>query len=565
MDTLDTCGCPYRNCLKYGVNRWNYLIIWAKSHRHNRILLNNVGKRFLSCLIPSFRGFLHRVGVATIALVGVLMHDEIHADSPESLIDEHCESYELTEAINLPIRRICLAERDACIDERISSLNESHDRAKEFCAKQPLGLDPYYVGPCPSYAEELEAAASDANESILPKINVRKRFRRLNDQGHTTSRTYKHDQSIHGLRQLLEKEPSNFVALRYLKSLLSVRGSAVEKLTLELKLHDLDQDCPNDRGWRTSSIYSQLNELVQNWVTETGAASEMSNRERRELFKRAWQATLDVYDIAVAQEQDTGKLFWGLVSVHDPVLTGRFDNIEYIAEPLEIELNDFSEERRKDLIRNLANEYGPNSKHGRTQALGMTCNDYAFELGLTAHCLKLLEHLGKKDARSLDSISTDWAQAAILLVNWLTRDCSANPLFQLDGPKLFDHFDKRCGAEDNESSIESIGSLVSLFHREGSGAEHELLRAYLSLDETSEEHFVKALGLDATIVPYGTRLSKRLFKRGEKGAAINILSNISPDQKLHLDVYEMNELKWLMDSIDDGSNIFFKDSHRIAF
>ena len=426
-------------------------------------------------------------------------------------------------------------------------------------------MDSHYVGPCPSYAEELEADADDANEWILSKINVRKRFRRLNDRGFITYRTYKHDQSIHSLRQLLEKEPSNFVALRYLKSLLLVQGSAVEKLTLELKLHELDPDCPNDRWWRTSSIYLELNELVQSWVTETGAASELSNRERRELFKRAWQATLDIYDIAVAQEQDTVKLFWGLVSVHDPVLSGRFDNIEHIAEPLEIELNDFSEERRKDLIRHLANEYGPNSKHGRTQALGMACNDYAFELGLTAHCLKLLEHFGKKDARSRESISTDWAQAAILLVNWLTRNCSAMPLLQIDGPKLFDHVDKKCGSEDNESSIERVGSLVSLFHREGSGAEHELLKAYLSLDETSEEHFVRALGLDVRIVPYGTRLSKRLYKRGKKDAAINILSNIGPDQKLHLEVSEMNQLEWLLDSINNGSCDIVRDSHRRDF
>lgn len=526
-------------------------------------MLNEVGTRLLSCLISTFRGRLYRVGIATFALVGLLIQYEIYAD--ESLIDEHCESHELSEAINLPIRRICWTERDACINERTTSLDESLDEAKGFCLKQPLSLDPHFVGPCPSYFEDLEANSYDVEESILTRINLRKRFRRLNEWGHTTYDTYKHDQSIHSLRQLLEKEPSNFVALRYLKSLLRVRGSAVEKLTLELKLHDLDPDCPNDRWLRTRSIYSRLNELVQNWGTETGAASEMSNRERKSLFERAWRTTLDIYDIAVAQEQDSGKLFWALASVHDPILSGQFDNIEYIAEPLEIDLNDFAEARRQDIVLNLANEYGPNSVHGRTQALSMTCNDYAFELGLTAHCLKLLVHFGKRDAESPRLLPTDWAQAAILLVNWLTRDCSANPLLQLGGPTLFDHRDKRCGAENNESSIESIGSLVSLFHREGSGAEHELLKAYLSLDETSDEHFFNALELNATIVPYGMRLSKRLLKRGEKEAAINILSNIGPDQIRHLDVYEKNQVEWLLDSIHDGSNVTIRDSHRKVF
>ena len=253
------------------------------------------------------------------------------------------------------------------------------------------------------------------------------------------------------------------------------------------------------------------------------------------------------------------------MSVHDPVLSGRFDNIEYIAESLEIDLKDFAENRRQDLVRNLSNEYGPNSEHGRTQALGMTCNDYAFELGLTTHCLKLLEHFGKEDARLLESPSTDWAQAAILLVNWLTRDCSANPLLQLDGPTLFDHRDKRCGAEDNESSLERIGSLVSSFPLADSSAEHELLKAYLNLDETSDEHFLKALELDATVAPYGARLSKRLLKRGENDGAINILSTIGPDQKLHLDIHEINQLEWLLDSINDGSYVTVRDSHRNAF
>lgn len=510
------------------------------------------------CCVP------YRVSIATFLMVALMLQHEILADSVDSPIDEHCESYKLSEAINLPIRRICWTERDACIDERTTSFNETLDEAKAFCSKQPLSLDSHFVGPCPSYLEELEADSYDGEESILTRINLRKRFRRLHELGHPTYESYKHDQSVHSLRQLLDKEPSNFVALRYLKSLLQFRGSAVEKLTLELTLHDLAPDCPDYRRWRTRSIYSQLNELVQNWVTETCAASELSNSERRDLFQRAWRTTLEIYDTAVSQEEDTGKLFWALVSVHDPVLSRRFDNIEYIAESLDIDLNDFAENRRQDLVRNLANEYGPNSVHGRTQALRMTCNDYAFELGLTSHCLKLLEHLGQKDAQVLGSLSTDWAQAAILLVNWLTRDCSANPLLQLDGPALFDHRDIRCGAEDNESSLERIGSLVSSFPLADSSAEHELLKAYLNLDETSDEHFVKALELDGIVAPYGARLSKRLLKRGENDGASKVLSYVE-SMKHHLDVYEMDQLKWLMDSIHNGSNVSFKDRHRIAF
>lgn len=560
MDTLDTCGCPYRNYLKYGVNRWNYLIIWANSHRHNRILLNSVGKRILSCLFYSFRGFLHRVGIATIALGGVLMHDEIYADSDAPPIDERCESYELRREINLPIRRRCLEDRDACIDERMNSLNESLEQAEIFCWQQPLSIDPRYVGPCPSYLEELEGDAFSGDEWILERVNLRMRFEQSHPRGAASLDRYKRKESVQLLRRLLAKEPNNVVALGSLKTHLD-RNEIVEKLTLEMKLHELDPDCTNTLWTRKGLIFNHVNQLSDNWLTESGVGSELSNDERRELLQGVRNMLLEMYDVAVEQKSGTDRLYWALESIHDAVLSGMFKNLQQIYDHHQIEFHDYSEERRKEIVHDLSSEYGVNSKHGRTKALSMMCNDYAFELGLNGHCLELLEYFGRKDSKSL---ATDWAKAAVLLTNWLTRDCSQLDVLLLDTPIWWSNRNRRC-AEEREKTIEQVEFLLSRFSQGVGSAEANLLRAYLNQDESSDEYFIRALNLDSSMLPYGARLSKRLLKRGHHSIASNIMSRIHKEDQSKLISGEIRLIQDTSETVKEGiySNSFEK--LRVAF
>ena len=521
-------------------------------------MLNEVSKRFLSCLIPSSHGLLHNLGIATIALVGVLIQDEIYADSP--LIDERCESYELSAAINLPIRHRCWAEKDACIDERMTSLNESLEQAEKFCWKQPLSIDPRYVGPCPSYLEELETDAYDGARWVLPRINLRNRFEQPHPQGAASSDWYKRKESVQILRSFLGQDPNNFVALRYLKTRLD-REAVVEKLTLEIKLHAFDPDCPNNRWLRQGLIFSYVNQLADNWLMEHGVGSELSKNERRELLQRARFTLLDMYDIAIEQDSGTDRLYWALESIHDAVLSGMLENLQRIYDRHQIEYQDYFEERRKKIVHDLSNEYGVNSVHGRTKTLSMMCNGYAFELGLDDHCLNLLEHYGKEDANSL---STDWAQGAILLVNWMTRDCAENALLSSLGAPIW-WIDRRCATDGVETSIRSIGSLLSRFSRDEPTAEHNLLSAYLSLNETSDDYFIRALKLDKSLLTYGARLSKRLLKRGHHEAASNVMSRIQEEDQSDLITGEKRLIDQTSESVNDGTYSNWIEMHRYAF
>ena len=517
-------------------------------------MMNEVGKRSLSYLFYAFRGFLQRVGIAVFALVGVLIQSEIYADSDSPLLDERCESYELRRAINEPIRRACLSERDACIDERMSSLNETQEQAKEFCWKQPLSIDPRYVGPCPSLLEELEGDAFNGDEWILKRVNLRMRFEKPHPQGAASLDKYKRKESVQFLRRLLAKEPNNVVALGYLKTWLD-QNEIVEKLTLEMKLQELDPDCSNTLWTRRGLIFNHVNQLADNWLMGSGVGSELSNNERRVLFQRVRITLLEMYDDAIEQKSGTDRLYWALESIHDAVLSGMFKNLQQIYDHHQIEFQDYAEERRKEIVHDLSSEYGVNSKHGRTKTLSMMCNDYAFELGLNSHCLELLEHFGRKDSRSL---ATDWVQAAILLTNWLTRDCSQLDVLLIDAPIWWSNRNRRCPEEESEKSIERVGFLTSRFSRGTKSAEANLLQAYLRMDETSDDYFIRALKQDKSVLPYGARLSKRLLKRGHQGAAYSAMLRIEADDQSDLISGEINLIKETSESVREGlySNSF---------
>ena len=511
-------------------------------------MLNEVSKRFLSCLIPSFHGFLHRVGIAAFALVGLILQNQILADTDLPALDERCESYELRRTIDEHIRRVCWSERDACVDERMSSLNETHEQSKESCWKQPLGLDSRYVGPCPSYLEELEGDAFNGDEWILPRVNLRMRFEQPHPQGADSDDKYKRKESVQLLRQLLAKEPNNVVALEYLNTWLD-RSEIVEQLTLEIKLHELDPDCSYSIWLRTGFISNRIRQLSYNWLTEDGVGSELSKNERRELLQRARFTLLEMYDVAVKQESGTDRLFWALESIHASVLSGGLHNLRQIFERLQIEYQDYPEERRREIVHDLSSEYGVNSEHGRTKTLSMMCNDYAFELGLNGYCLELLEYFGRQDCKSL---ATDWAQAAILLANWLTRDCSHLDVVLVDSPIWWSNRNRRCAEEESEKSIEQLEFLMSRFSRGVRSAEANLLRAYLNLDESSDDYFIRAFNLDSSMLPYGPRLSNRLLKRSHRKAASNLMSRIHKEDQSVLISGEINLIERTSESVKNG-------------
>ena len=526
-------------------------------------MLNQVRNRSLAHRTQISYWIRRCFGLVPVATIILLLQHQVLAEATVPVLDERCESREERRVINLPIRSTCWDKANACIEARMSATGETNDQAQEFCWKRSLKMDQRFVGPCPSYLEELESADFAGEEWLLPRINLRKRFTQLNDLGHPTHETYKHEESIQNLRRLLAKDPHNAIALTYLKSLLREEDT-VEKLTLEIKLHELDPDCPNNRWLRKISIDHKVDELADSWLTGSGPGSELSKSERKELVQRTRNMLLDMYDIAVAQDSGTARLYWALESVHDTVLSGQSENLEQLASDLDLDLEGYADRRTTTLVRTLSNEYDVESVHGRSQSLRMMCNDYAFELGLAEHCLLLLGQFSQQSVKSREEVAIDWAQAAVLLVNWMTRDCSPHA-WVLVGPAPLWWDNRRCANEDSNESIQHIGSLVARVWTARSRAEHELLEAYLRMDEKSAEHFRKALVMDSSITPYGVRLSKRLLKRGHIDAVSDILSSIDAGRENDLNVAEKYLLDRTLESVRDGSYSNWREAHRDVF
>lgn len=194
----------------------------------------------------------------------------------------------------------------------------------------------------------------------------------------------------------------------------------------------------------------------------------------------------------------------------------------------------YAEKRRAMLIRQLAREYGVESACSPKERLGMMCNDSAFEIGLEEHCLHLLEHYSTRIPLHDESLGRNWVRAATLLVNRLTSDCSK----VLDPIADFN----RCIVDRHPEFTTRIKTMLSNIPRQPLNAERELLEAYLHMDETSDDFFIRSLALDASKVEYAENLGRRLHRRGKSVTAFNILkASIEAHPQSKPDVHEPDD------------------------
>ena len=465
--------------------------------------------------------------VVTFAMFATFIPCEIASASDRSRppIDDRCESTQLGVSLYEDLNDLCMLHTSRCMDERVLKFNESQEQARELCENRPLILDPRFIGPCPSFVQELETT-DNHDKGVLARVYLRTYFLTPTIEHHTEVDRFKRTESIQHIRELIDSDPNNIVALELLNALLD-ENEILEKLHLQLKLHDLDPDCPDGWWFLPDNLFNHVDKLIGNWLSGKGSGSELSENELKELVQRTRHTLLGMYDLAIDQSHNNmRKLSYALKSLHDRLLTGRSENTSQISDHLEIDPEEFTEGRRISLIHRLSLEHGIDSNHDRTQTLGMICNDYAFQIGLAEHCLDLLTHFGQIDSESGKSIANDWVQAALLLTNSLTLDCesklgdSATTEFRTD--------QRVCLTVLREPFTAHIRGWLRKLRKDSSAYEAcpecELLEAYLRLDETSDEHFIRALALDGNSVSYAGSLSKRLHKQGEKEAAITILN-----------------------------------------
>lgn len=440
---------------------------------------------------------------------------------------EPCESDMLSIEQEKRLGSLCTAEFEACRDDRMSKLGVSSEEAEDFCMYRPTSLDPNFKGACPAHLEELESTKYDADKWLLDRTFTRLGFTQFTEEG---ERVFRQRDSARRLRKLLESEPNNLAALNSLSVLFDENG-IVETIKLEIKRYELERDCPRHWGLIPRWLNGHFQELTENWLEGKGTGSELNEKEIHDLVQRAQRMLIDIYDNAIDKGHGRLKLDYALASISEPLLSGRYSGIKQIADRVGIDMTGYAEERRTTLMRQLAQEYGVESTYGPKKTLGMMCNDSAFEIGLEEHCLDLLEHYSTRIPIYDESLGRDWELAATLLVNRLTSDCSK----VLDPIADFN----RCIVDRHPEFTTRIRTMLSNIPRQPSIAERELLEAYLHMDETSDDFFIRSLALDASKVEYAENLGRRLHRRGKSDTAFNILkASIEAHHQSKPDVHE---------------------------
>ncbi len=465
-------------------------------------------------------------------------------------IDDRCERLKQVVSFDRRARKACDIETDRCVEERMSQHAESHDQAEEHCWYRPLSIDPRFVGPCPQYVEELESNPSAIGETLLQKLYVRALFAQLGEHKNRIE-WFKRIETEANIRNILSTDPDNPIALDILLSSILISDDYVEWLDLSLKERELDLDCPEWAWMFPDFTFRKTNVITDNWLAGEGSGSELTKEEIRDLFLRVQNTLLDVYDIAIEQNDGAQKLTWALESVYDAILTRAFENFQQIASRVEIGLEDYAEKRRAALIQKFSSEYDVDSDHGRSKSLAFVCSSHGFELGLLDHCVKLLSHFGLADSNLLDSPAFDWTRASISLLIGLTLDCSDRADFLLDGPSFWNG-QGQCLEDHHAELISIIRELLDRFSEFEESAEREVLEAYLRLDETSGERFRRALVLDDSVIVYASRLIKRLHRLGKVETATNILTGIDTENVSGLDQSEERLLKNVTNSVNGG-------------
>lgn len=464
---------------------------------------------------------------AKIAILLSILCLQTFAESSIPPIDDRCEITKAFLPFDENAFRPCDVEVNECTEARMSRFNETEDQAQNQCWRLPLSMDPDFDGPCPAYMEELESRATTDRESLMRLVLLRNYFSSRNEFDAEID-VFKRNESLQSIRSLLEDDPNNPVALKLLHWTLLFTDDLVEQLNLKLKIQRLDPDCPESTRNFLFFISRIPNEIVDNWLVGQGSGSELTIDEIRDLLLRLQETLLDAYDFMIEDSEGTRKLDSALDSVHDAILGRKFENFQQISRHVEIGLNDYKAHRREELVRRFSRDYDVDSHHGRSQSLTLMCSSLALDLGLLDQCTKLLNHFGYFDSKSREYPERDWTRAAISLMIGLTRDCSQHadlllghwPMWWSDRPCLSTHYD---------ALVSHIIGLLERFLEFGTSAEREVLEAYLLLDESSDERFLRALALDESMVVYASRLSKRLHKLGKVQAASNILSNIDAE------------------------------------
>ena len=190
--------------------------------------------------------------------------------------------------------------------------------------------------------------------------------------------------------------------------------------------------------------------------------------------------------------------------------------------PTDFVVHPYESERLQYFVKDLTSTYSKTSPHRRQQTLGMMCNDYAFEMTLAEHCLKLIDYFASVDKVNGIPIRDDVLQAGIILLSAASRDCSEYFWLRTEHWQ-YSVVSKVCLAEKYESYVEHIGTLLHGERDDDRNVYRDILKAYMDLKESSVDSYENALRLQEDVIEHGGSLAKRLQRRGYGDAALRVI------------------------------------------
>ena len=446
--------------------------------------------------------------------------------------NNNCEMNNYFLTFNAEATRACETDVQTCINERQKSHpTESFESVQNFCWGRPLSDEPNFLGPCPRVIELSESKDYANNDSLLQRVRLRYDFRSIDSDEPNT--TYKQEESLISLRRIVNETPDNLLALELLTWLLLETDEVIELLNITLKLQELEPYCPNTVWLNIRTIRRLMNEVSTHWLEGEGSGSELSEIEVSELYLKTRRVLIMTYDVAIEKSTDRRKIHWALESIYDWLLSEQRDPVRLLASQIGVDTVDYREKRRASVIKSLMEEFSSGLYFENNGAPYIVCSSYALALGLHAQCLQLLTLQSQELEVQTELPEDGWFFAALSLVIGLTRDCSDHHYFQLGAAPLWWH-QEQCLSKFSAQYIPKVLQLRKQFEENRSQPDRDVLDAYLVLDESSDERFLRALERDGSLVLYASRLVKRLHKIGRVNTALNILNSISEDSKIQL-------------------------------
>ncbi len=411
---------------------------------------------------------------------------------------------------------MCEEEYAKCKNNITSNLGE--ESATEECEK-PLKTDPRYSGICPNTMQMLEQPSYDDVTWVLARAWLRTYFYRVNEDGFVE--TYRRKESDDRVRGILVNDPTNFSANSYLRFSFT-DDEFIDPLRLELKLHDLDPDCPIYWFFRISEITDLVTELLAEYESKSLSRHQITDVEVEALIKEAWDTLATLYHTAYRSSKNVRKISYALQSIRHPFFDDESKIRELSASILGVEPSTYESERLRYFVKDLTSMYTADSPHGREQTLGMMCNDYAFEMTLAEHCLKLIDYYASVDIVNGVPIRDDVLQAGIILLSAASRDC--NEYFWLRTEHWqYSVVSKVCLAAEYERYVEHLRTLFPDPTDDDKNAYRFVLKAFLDLDESIVGSYEIALRRQEDVLENGGRLAKRLQRRGFGNAATRVI------------------------------------------